>query len=391
MVDKVRSNPFSIFIKKIGYSVGLEATLERLKDFANLYGAKATFSYADLKQLMHCPKPSGWDLKNEHIVDVLKSLNILFVRSSDVTILETGEALGILRQLQQDEKSFDKSLRFLFLESLIRADGDIFLNALISSFSPEAFESHISQMLNYKWTILEKHFVTPAKRSAIYQAVTIELQENNSGSKGTIFSNKNKKSPFDIREGINNLTAERPSIIISESYKKKALPRRKAWAISLGLAEEDGSLTEFGQSFVQALANKGFGGQGCMCVWPLKHELSSPEFISTKISEAINPLDTWNYLQIIADASGLYKGKLIEDDDKAISIIQSIYSAYKSLNTSKSIVRSELPGRVALKVGICLASGDGVPDFVKAIEKEQKNKKPRLFSRKSKTAEFALS
>ncbi len=76
MVDRVPSKEFSVFIRKIGYSVGLEHTLERLNDFARLYGCQDTLSYADISRLLHSPKPDGWglDRNNEHILDVLRSL-----------------------------------------------------------------------------------------------------------------------------------------------------------------------------------------------------------------------------------------------------------------------------------------------------------------------------
>ena len=139
MADKAQFNQFSIFINKIGYSVGLEFTLERLRDFASLYANSNSLSYADVSRLVQSDKPDGWGLDNYHVLDVLQSLGVVSVRRGQVAVQEVGEALGILKKFHMQgalkQTIFDVGLNFIFAHALVRADGDIFLNALLLDLS----------------------------------------------------------------------------------------------------------------------------------------------------------------------------------------------------------------------------------------------------------------
>jgi hypothetical protein len=397
MVAKAHFNPFAVFIRKIGYSVGLEATLERLDDFAKIYAAKEQFKYSDLNNLLHSEKPVGWGLKNEHIIDVLKSLDVLSLHAGEVNILEIGDTLGILRRMQSlDCFSFSNSLKFLFTETLIRADGDIFLNALAASFDPDEFTERLKSLLEYKWSILGELFKSPQQRSAIYQSVNIEVQENNKGSRGEPFNKlASMNNPFNQKHNLLQPFSFQPIPRISSAYLKKALPRRKAWAVSLGLANEDGNSTKLGQLLLSKLSSIHFTGPGCMSVWPLKHELSSPNFIGLKFPPTVKILTTWEYLLVIGQAYGFIKQNAIyteQEHDKIINLILEIKKTYHSLNINKSMVRTELPGRIALRCALCMSTPfNGVPNILEILEVEQKKPRPRITLRQSKVAEFALS
>jgi hypothetical protein len=157
MVDRARSKEFAVFIRKIGYSGGLEYTLERLRDFARLYGGQDTLTYADISRLLHAPKPNGWglDRNNEHILDVLRSLGVVDVRRGEVAVLEAGDALGVLKRLQDGGPAFDDSIKFIFAHSLSLADGDVFFNALASCFDAEEFARRLLRMVEFKWNLLK--------------------------------------------------------------------------------------------------------------------------------------------------------------------------------------------------------------------------------------------
>lgn len=397
MVDKARSNPFTIFIRKIGYSVGLEHTIERLSDFACLYASRDTINYADISRLLHDPKPAGWglDKNNEHVLDVMRSLDVVSVRNGDVGVLEAGDALGILHKLQ-GEHDFKSSLQFVFAQSLLRADGDIFLNALTARFDPSEFRDRMQRLIEFKRAILESLFQSSQQRASIYQAINIEVQENNRGSRGRIggLTAHREDSPFAQRGSLLAATS-RPEPRVSDAYLTKALPRRKAWAISLGLSSPDGNLTALGDRFVQHLVDAGFGGPSCMAMWPLAYETKTTTFAGLQFPEAATILDSWAYFSLVRRALGAVVGERPIDDQvqsEGVSQLQTILKTYRSLNLSKTIVRTELPARVAYLV--VLASTDQqnralpVPDIV---EFEQKRPSPRLMARSSRLAEFALS
>ena len=78
--------------------------------------------------------------------------------------------------------------------------------------------------------------------------------------------------------------------------------------------------------------------------------------------------------------------------DEEISRLRELFHVYRSLNTSKSIVRTELPARVAYRCGLCLSIGEeGVVDYPGLIEREQSLPAPRIVARPSRLAESALS
>jgi len=393
-VDKVPSKEFSVFIRKIGYSVGLEHTLERLSDFARLYAGQDTLSYADIRRLLHTQKPSGWglDRSNEHILDVLGSLGVVDVRRGEVAVLETGDALGILMRLQGDNEAFSNSVRFIFAHSLALADGDIFFNALAACFDPEEFAGRMLRMIEFKWTLLEAHFSSRHQRAAIYSAINVEAQENNPGSRG-----KGKLTeppdPTRLKQVRGALTPEvtRPQPKISSPYLAKALPRRKAWAVSLGLASEDGAPTEDGEGLLKALAEAGYCGPACMAMWPLRHELLNPAFLTLR-DAAIPFLDSWSFMLLIGRGMDLLGSADHEAGQAEMLRLRQFIQIYQALNSSKSIVRTELPVRVAYRCALGLSIGRSyVPDYPVLIEREQRSPSPRIVARPSRLAEAGLS
>ncbi|WGD54165.1 hypothetical protein QA641_09865 [Bradyrhizobium sp. CB1650] len=401
MAALAQSNEFSIFISKIGYSVGLEFTLERLRDFATVYAGKDSLSYADISRLVQGKKPEGWGLDNFHVLDVLQSLGVVSVRKGQVSVLEVGETLGILKRLQLNDQlsgeTFDRGLMFIFAHALVQADGDIFLNALASDFDPEEFRNRLHRMIEHKWSILEQAFKTKSRREALYRTVNIEAQENNPGSRGLSGISRTAIDPNRLAPKLGPLrsTVSRPEIKISAAYLRKALPRRKAWALSLGLCNHDGGLTPQGSYFLSCLQNAGYAGPTCLCLWPLKHEIINPKFIGLDLAESIPVLSSWDFLCLIGSALQFLppqarpKPKDMVDE---LQTVLTIFETYRSLNLSKSILRVELPVRVAYRCFLVLHAGAKtiapLPDLIAA---EQHSRSPRIIARPSRIAEFGLS
>ncbi len=394
MADRVPSKEFTVFIRKIGYSVGLEHTLERLNDFARLYGGQDILSYADINRLLHSPKPSGWglDRNNEHILDVLRSLGVVDVRRGEVAVLEAGDALGMLMHLQGDGDAFQNSAKFIFAHSLALTDGDIFFNALAACFDPEEFARRLLRMIEFKWTLLEGHFSSSHQRAAIYSAVNVEAQENNPGSRGK-GALGNAPDPGRLRQARGALAPQvrRPEPKISGPYLAKALPRRKAWAISLGLASETGVPTAKGERLLKTLADTGYCGPSCIAMWPLRHELLSPAYMALRDAE-FPTLDSWSFMLLIGRGMDLLGAADAEGGEAELMLLRRLVQAYRTLNTSKSIVRTELPARVAYRCVLSLSMGrDSVTNYPALIDEEQRSPSPRIVARPSRLAESALS
>jgi hypothetical protein len=208
-------------------------------------------------------------------------------------------------------------------------------------------------MIEYKWSVLEDQFRSKHQRNAIYRAVNIDIQENNPGSRGRPFSLREPIDPARLTTTRGPLTAivSRPDLRISEPYLTKALPRRKAWAISLGLADTNGNQTDLGRRLLDAFSEAGFGGPSCMAIWPLTHELSAPIFASVGLRADVPIVSSWDFLYLVGRALGLLPSTVvaysIDEHERGIQILRELILVYRSLNLSKSIMRVELPLRVA--------------------------------------------
>lgn len=398
MLATARSNEFLPFIRKIGFSVGLEYTLDRIRDFATFYASNEVLSFGDVTRLLHAPKPSGWGLElgNEHVLDVLRSFGVLSVVKGEVSVLELGESLGILRKLQNDS-DFETSLHFLFAHALILADGDIFLNAMAACFEPADFSARASRMLEYKWSVLEEMFPAPRRRAAIYQAINIEAQQNNPGSRGHGVGGRNvlnTKSELSRRTGPLQERVERPEPKISEAYLRKALPRRRAWARSLSFIDDADNQTKLGITFLETLGNKGLGGPGCLAVWPLAYELNSPVFTNAKLVGS-TIYSSWEFLVLVGQAMGLIGEQRVPtavDQRAGIELMTTFLETFRSLNHSKRILRKELPGRVAYRCALaCNIGRKTFPPYPAILAQEQDKPSPRIVARPSRFAEIALS
>lgn len=394
MVARAQSSDFAIFMRKIGYSVGLEQTLSRLDDFARLYAGQDILTLGDIKRLLHAPKPQGWNLEpqNEHILDFFRAIEVISVRGGDVGVLELGEALGIACRLQ-DEVAFAASLRFFLAHALVLADGDIFLNALASQFDQIEFERSMTRLIEYKWTVLESTFLTTQQRAAIYRSVTIEMQDNNPGSRGKAGSQVGPlASGRAARVGPLGGEGGRPEIRISPNYLAKVLGRRRSWAVSLGLCDGEGALSTIGHRLISNLASAGYAGPSCMATWPLAHELATPLFTTVRLPAAVPKATSWDFMVLIGRGLGLLADEWREAGEGERQKLIEVLRCFHQLNTSKSIIRNEVPVRVAYRCLLGMAiGGDAVPDYPALLQHEQAVPTPRFIARTSRLAEFALS
>jgi hypothetical protein len=395
MVARAQFSDFTIFMRKIGYSVGLEHTLARVGDFARLYGGQEAITIGDVKRLLHAPPPEGWNLQpqNEHILDFLRSIEVLSVRGGEVGVLELGEALGILWKTLPIH-AFPEALRLLLTHELILADGDVFLNALAAQFDETAFAASMTRVLEHKWSILEQTFKSPQQRAAIYKSVNIETQDNNPGSRGLAGA---RTGPLDAtsttRSGpLSPKNIGRPPIRISPNYVVKTLGRRRAWAASLGLANDSGAPTVAGERLLQTLVTAGYAGPSCIATWPLAHELIIPLFTSMRLPPDVPVRTSWDFMVLVGRGLGLLGSGLRACEQSDMSTVLDVIRTFHSLNQSRSIVRNEVPVRVAYRCLLAYAIGNSkIPDYPTGIKQEQGSPSPLVVSRSSRVAELALS
>ena len=93
MADIAESDQFSIFMRKIGYSVALEHTFSRLIDLANVYAANCHIALADWQNLVY----EKWELKTDNIADVFRALEVIQRARGTINVLPMLDMLGVLR------------------------------------------------------------------------------------------------------------------------------------------------------------------------------------------------------------------------------------------------------------------------------------------------------
>src|SRR5258708_15808929 len=94
MAATAQSDPYSIFIRKIGWSVGLENKLGRVSDLTDLYVREKDLTIQAWNHLVHDPK-DGWGLKNDHVADFFRSIGLVSKQKNEIHVLPGLDALAI--------------------------------------------------------------------------------------------------------------------------------------------------------------------------------------------------------------------------------------------------------------------------------------------------------
>lgn len=391
MVGTAQAADFAIFIRKIGYSVGLENLVSRAGDFGRAYAARESFRYADWVRLVR----ETWDLKSAHVGDVFASLKIVRIVNRDPIPGPTGEALGILaRRLNGEE--YERAVRFLVLLAVISQDGDIFLNALATSFRREEFRASLLQVIRSKRETLFSVFGSYQEQEAVFHAVTIDRQRTNRGSSGgkTLDSLAKGRPLTDRTTGlglpqkIDLSRLDEPS----EDYLDKVLVTRRGWADALGLYH--GALTDRGIGLLSWLRESRFGhGAGPFLVWPTSFEIAKARFDLGTFS-TIPIQSTLDFMRVVAEglrgrpattSSGSPAG------DSFMSYVAAVYDDFRSLSQNRSMIRNELPLEVLGATWYAEGEANGVAVALEQSLLDTASPEQGLVIRTSQTIELAIT
>lgn len=368
MVGIAQPENFSIFLRKIGYSVGLEQTLVRYIDFCKIYASVPQIKHAHWKNLIEIE----WSLKNHHINDVFNSLGIVEINSQGVYPGPFGEAGAIcIKYFEKTPEKQVTALKHLLGLAITLSDGDIFINCLASSFEATQVVPKIREMIHSKRQKLFALFHTQQEREAIATAIGIERQRTNKGS-------SSPKSRLDLSNtgglsaGIKKLGLPTKMDIHfieepSTEYLRHVLTPRMGWAKSLGLTDKDGSTSELGWHWLQTFADRGFilvGGQYDLA--PTSFELEKANFSPLIRLLKFTPR-TWDYILTTFLAFGGNSALESSNDhnEQLGNLTCEFYKHYKNLSQDRSMVRNEIPLLVAAStyMAICGANNDLIHDY----------------------------
>ncbi|MDE0039846.1 MAG: hypothetical protein OXU77_20155 [Gammaproteobacteria bacterium] len=393
MAATAHADPYAIFMRKIGYSVGLESTLHRVNDLVATYLRDGDVSLASWDRLVS--GPDHWDLKTTNIADVFRSLGLIHRTAGDVLVLENLDAMAIAGTLLQRPSEIAEARAFLLLWAILVNDGEIFVNVLLAGFKDRNIEKVLTTMMHQKRSALASVAKGKESIARINRIINIDRQVSNRGSAGAGRSVGSLRRTEPLRSSSSRFRPNGRSdeIVFSDDYFRKVPPRRRDWARDLGLWEDELGLTQRGKDFVRALRVSGYvDAQGVFTFWPMDYELRRSGLHSNLLPEA--PKSLWTTLLDFADA---YSGRALSetsgsDPSEAVTLLRQIIAVYRRLHVRKGMLRRELPILVAYPVLVACASAtrSSVVNMPDAIAAEQSGMR-RIAFRRSRNMGGALT
>ena len=275
MAATAHSDPYSIFIRKIGYSVGLEHTLKRLTELEQLYRSNEELTLATWKNLVE--SKDKWGLKTDHIADTYCSLRFIQKITGDILVLENLDSMSITCKLLEKESERETARSFIFLWAILVNDGELFMNLLLSDFNPSQIKKKLNQLRNYKISHLREKLRGKESMRRILRTITFEHQEKNKGGAGIgkSVTSLRRTEPLLQKRHSNGGGTPPKTIQLSDDYFRKVPPRRKDWARSLGLWNDNEGLTFKGRRFKHTLIQSGYisTNDNVFTFWPMDYEL----------------------------------------------------------------------------------------------------------------------
>ena len=401
MAATVHSDPIAAFLRKIGYSVGLEFTAERVDVLVSRYLWDRDLTVGGWNELVTGRREDGnWGRDKsaeKHIADFFHSLRLIQRTTGDVLVLENLDAMAIATSMLKKKTDLDAARDFLLLWSILVNDGEIFVNLLLAGFRKQQIKDTLRAMILQKRAELLKLMAGKTSARRINRGITIERQEKNRGSAGAIrsVSSLKRTEPLQVERSAGRRANEGERIEPSDDYFRKVPPRRRDWASSLGLWDgEQGMLSQRGHEFIDKLRETGYIDEhDRFTFWPMDYELVRSGFRPDLFGESTRSL--WTSLVDFGDA---YAGLVVKaptegDQDAALSLIREMMAVFRNLHVRKAMLRRELPVTVAYPVAVALACATETPvlDLPRVVAREQKGEERRLTFRQSRNTGGTLS
>lgn len=370
MVATIHRDPYRLLIRKIGYSVGLERTIDRVSDLVQLYVDELSVTSGAMARLIHSEEK--WNLKTTNIIDLFNELDLVRSEGSSIFVLPTLDALAILRiSLTGDD--YERALHAVLLFSLLSSDGDILLNCMSSGFDRDAIRDKLISMVEEKRRRIQAVFTSPQAIQKIDRYVTIETQKSNKGGAvaGQGVNALQRREPLSMRRG--PLASEQsPPPQVSDDYLRKVPGRRRDWSVTLGLLDDRGNLLPAGERLFELFNTLGQSVGDTYTFWPYRDEL-----VQLNLKAESLPWTTPDREAVIYGLKNVVMGtpfgSSLSSDFRTIGWLRDVFKTYRTLNPSRSMVRVELPLRVARLVALGFACANEAEDHdvLAVVLKEQ--------------------
>jgi hypothetical protein len=388
MADIALSDQLHVFMRKIGWSAGLESTLDRLIDLASVYAENGELRISDWNSLVQ----DKWELKlPDNIGDFFSALDVVKRARDAVHVMPGLDMLGILRRELPEDDLFRKAASFVLLFLVVENDGEIFLNAFAQEFRQEAVERALINLIQFKREVLFSIYKVPGLQQKISQIVNVERQRTNVGSSGAGRTLELQKRAVALSTRREPLVPEvSTKVSISPDYYRKVLPKRKEWAKSIGLCTEKGVLTDAGRHFLGVLMSAGWTTPtGEFVLWPLTHEVLRLRLNAGKLSSQV--VDFWTFVATLARGLGVDVAEGATSDESAQVVLDRLRkhaALYSTLNRPKALLRREYPATVAYPTlaALAFAQGEQLPEVPDILERERMRPERTMELRSSQTS-----
>lgn len=400
MAATVHSDRYGIFLRKIGYSVGLEFTLKRVNFLTSRYLKNRDISLATWRELVLGDEKEGnFGRKQEsaikNMADFFSSLQLIQRTEGDILVLENLDAIAIATESLSDLEKRLIAQDFIFLWAILVNDGEIFVNFLLSDFEETRIQGTLSKMIIYKRHTLIKAMPGKDIEKIVSRVVNIERQKKNKGGAGLgqSIESLRRTEPLEGSKKISSNSSVDEIIDISDDYLKKVSQTRKDWAKSLGLWSNETGLTELGKHFKETLISLKYIIDGEFFVFqPMDFELIRSGFKENLLGETKS---LWETLIDFGQAYSRRDVKNFEhpDSNELVSQLDSMMRIYRSLHVRKSMLRREMAITVAFPaiVAIACAKREPIIDVPATLDFEQKGGQRRIVFRRSRNTGGALS
>jgi hypothetical protein len=386
MVATIHRDPYRLLIRKIGYSVGLENTLERVRDLTYLYAQEKIVTSSNITELLR----KKWELKTDNILDFFNELDLIHFEAGAIFVLPTLDALAILCW-KLIEADFELALRAILLCSILSSDGDIFLNCLSARFDRDAVRTQLTRMVELKRARVKAAIRTPQAIRKIDRFIAIENQTTNKGGAvaGQGINALHRREVLEVKRGPLAVASSTP-VVVSNDYLRKVPGRRRDWAVSLKLADDEGALTDPGKRLLELFARLEQENAGTFTFWPYPDELRQLN-LNKKDVQWTTP----DRERIIYGLKEVMTGETFRTEscsyETSVEWLETTFMSYRALNPVRSMVRVELPLRVARLVALGFSCAKNPKDYdVLAMVMEAQNRDQTIEFRPSRQHEGSI-
>lgn len=266
MADLVQSKIAPQLVRKIGYSVGKQFLVSRVKDLVEVCVRDSTVTRGVFENELVVNR---WELKKTtaaHLYNLYGSLGILSSENGK-PIMRSVLTAGVIlwRIFEGDSSRQNKAIESVLLAAITSADGELFGNLLISEFGllkdKKAIERQLAKFREAKIAPLRSQLSSEKNEGQLFRLIGFESFSETEDSKGNKVVRSNtsvNKNSMTVREmkalakqggNSSNLTY---GVKLSESFIGKYASPREKWALDLGLFAE-GSKTQMGERWIREI------------------------------------------------------------------------------------------------------------------------------------------